>query len=159
MAKERRKTKRGTSRSKVRRSRPTPKPKVQSIRTPENKVRESSVTLSEGKGSKMTGGSLGGHFWHIFCDGKKAGRVFINMIDEEPLGKHASIQIFLNKHAQGKGIGRIAYRMACEESEYDELYAHMRKSNEASKRAALAAAFEIVEDERINQLVMLWKRH
>ena len=81
------------------------------------------------------------------------------MIDEEPFGKHASIQIFLNKQAQGKGIGRIAYRMACEESEHDELYAHMRKSNEASKRAALAAAFEIVEDERINQFVMLWKRN
>ena len=145
-------------RRKRRSTRPTPKPRPLRSSPSKEKVADALVTLSEGKGSKGTGGGAGGHFWHIFCDEKRAGRVFVNLIDEEPFGKHASVQIYLNKQSQGKGIGRVAYRLACESSKYDEVYAHMRKSNEASKRAALAAGFEIIDHDKVDQLAMRWRR-
>jgi hypothetical protein len=35
----------------------------------------------------------------------------------------------------------MGYRIACENSQYDVVYAHMRKSNIASRRAAEEAGF------------------
>lgn len=98
------------------------------------------------------------HYWRIRVAGKSAGKVFINEINEPPFGLHASIQIFLNKAHQGKGIGPIAYRRACELSSYDVIYAHMRKSNSASRKAALAAGFveDVTPGQR--QLTMRWNR-
>jgi RimJ/RimL family protein N-acetyltransferase len=71
---------------------------------------------------------------------------------------HASIQIHVNQAQRGRGIGRIAYREACEQSGHDRIIAHMRKSNVASQRAAAAAGFEVVEDPAIAQLAMAWRR-
>lgn len=124
-------------------------------RTP---VDPASVRLAPGKGSVGRGGDPGGHYWHIYAGEARAGYVYINVIDEAPFGKHASIQIHINQAQRGRGIGRLAYRAASEQSGHDRIIAHMRKSNVASQRAAAAAGFEVVEDPAIAQLAMAWRR-
>ncbi|WP_198920005.1 GNAT family N-acetyltransferase [Pseudomonas chlororaphis] len=89
---------------------------------------------------------------------KRAGTIFINLIEDEQRGKHASLQIFLNRTSQGRKIGRAAYQAACFASQYNEIYAHMRKSNTASKKAALYAGFEDATTSADTQLVMRWNR-
>jgi len=121
-------------------------------------VDPSEIHLVQGKGSKGKGGDPGGHYWHIYVRETRAGFVFINSIDEKPFGKHASIQIKINTKLQNRGIGRVAYRLACEKSTYDTVFAHMRKSNLASKKAAEAAGFQVFRDHEISQLAMVWKR-
>jgi len=119
---------------------------------------ENTVQLKKGRGSRKTGGGDGGYFWWIHCCENKVGRVFINFIDDEkPIGNHASIQVFLNKSSQGKHIGRWAYKKACEQSCYDEVYAHIGKGNKASIKSAEAAGFlRCFPQER--QVVMKWVR-
>lgn len=112
-----------------------------------------SVELVEGSKSK-----LHAFYWHIYANEVRAGQVYIDLIDDPILGRHASIHIFLNKKNQGKGIGKIGYAKACQKSGLDEIYAHMRKSNIPSKRAASAAGFEEVINENFHQLVMVWKK-
>jgi RimJ/RimL family protein N-acetyltransferase len=121
-------------------------------------VQADQVQLHPTKGTARRGGGAGGASWRIEVAGKRAGVVFINWIDEPPVGPHASIQIFLNEASQGRGIGREGYRLAAEASAYDVIYAHMRKSNIASRRAAEAAGF--IEDDRPghSQLLMVWRR-
>lgn len=116
------------------------------------------MTLVRTKGGTKTGGGPGGEAWRVTVGGKSAGRVFINRIDEPPFGPHASIQIFLNVDSQGRGIGRLGYRRACEASAYDTIYAHMRKSNIASARAAEEAGFVDATPAGANQKVMVWHR-
>ena len=43
-------------------------------------------------------------------------------------------------------------------SKYDIIYAHMRKSNIASKKAAIAAGFRELKIPKYTQLIMIWKR-
>jgi hypothetical protein len=130
-------------------SRTTPKRKQTT-----QKVNPDDVVLKQGKGGLKTGGMPGGKFWHIFHQGVRAGKVFINYDNDT---KKAEIQIFLNQKSQGKGIGRIAYRKACEDSKYQEIYALMRKSNIASIKAALAAGFKEIPS-KTNQTTMLWQK-
>ena len=137
-----------------RRTRPTPKPRSAPRRRPA--APESEISLRAGKGSPGTGGDPGGRYWHIDLKGQRVGRVFINVIDEPPQGVHPSIQIFVNKDQQGRGIGTVAYRLACEASGYDQVYAHMRRSNAPSRKAATAAGFAPVDDPGNKQLTMVW---
>ncbi len=138
--------------------RPTPKPKVAPSPPHRDPVTEADVYLAPVKGTADRGGGPGGEAWRIDVNGKRAGVIFINQIDEPPVGRHASIQIYLNKPSQGRHIGRVAYRKAAEVSEYAVIYAHMRKSNTASRRAAEEAGF--VEDDRPGhpQLLMVRSR-
>lgn len=140
----------------TRRRRPTPKPRPLARRG--TKLSQQAIALREGKGSADAGGRRGGHYWHIDVDGHRVGRVFINLMYEPPFGEHASIQIYLNRDQQGRGIGAIAYRLACEASDYDTVYAHMSKSNTASRRAATAAGFEELDRTDLRQLTMMWHR-
>lgn len=119
---------------------------------------EEEISLERGKGGRETGGGKGGFYWWIDAGEKRAGKVYINWVDIEPIGKHASIQIFLNKQSQGKHIGRFAYAKACKASSYDEIYAHMRKNNVASCKSAQAAGFEIVNMPGVAQLLLKWSR-
>lgn len=137
---------------------PTPKPKA--IRPSANKVpvAPAHVRLASMKGGPGRGGGSGGQAWRIDVDGKRAGVVFINFINEPPIGPHASIQIFLNAPNQGRKIGRVGYRMACEASVYHVIYAHMRKSNIASWRAAEEAGFVDATPTGATQKVMVWHR-
>jgi RimJ/RimL family protein N-acetyltransferase len=89
---------------------------------------------------------------------RRAGNVFINIIEHQILGRHASIQIHVNQDQRGRGVGKAAYRLACEMSDHAEIFAHMRKSNLASRRAAESAGFAAVNDGRITQLSMVWRR-
>lgn len=145
--------KRVTRRTRRRSTAPPPAPRV--TREP---VNPNGVNLVEGKGSSKSGGGPGGRYWHIQVGNKRVGNVFINIIKNEFFGEHPSIQIHLNQSARGMRIGRVAYRLACEQSGYDQVYAHMRKSNIASRRAAEEAGFEVIDDERIPQLSMKWQR-
>lgn len=103
---------------------------------------------------KGKGDGVGGEYWEVQVDGKRVGEVFINLIDEAPLGRHASLQIFLSKPEQGKGIGRIAYRMAADASRHDPIFLHMRKANIGSRLAAEAAGFSDVSPTTVTQLIL-----
>lgn len=134
--------------------RPTPKPKV--VKPPKGgpKINPGKVELVQKPGSKDKGGGPDGEYWDVMVDGVRAGEVFVNVIDEPPLGTHASMQIFLNQMDQGKGIGRAAYRKAADASRHDPLYLHMRKSNLASKLAAEAAGFKDTALPGVAQLIL-----
>lgn len=118
------------------------------------RVQESDVELRRGRGTQARGRKSGGFFWHIYHKDVRAGCVFVNY-DETTA--QASIQIFINRKSQSRGIGRIAYRRACEESGYSEVYAFMRQSNIASLRAAMAAGFHEVQP-HTSQVTMVWKK-
>ena len=135
-------------------ARPTPKPKV--VKPPKGgpKIGEEHVTIVPRDGHKGKGDGPDGEYWDVEVDGKRAGEVFVNVIDEPPLGRHASMQIFLNQPDQGKGVGRVAYRKAADASRHDTLYLHMRKSNEASRLAAEAAGFREVTPPDFRQLIL-----
>lgn len=139
-------------------TRPTPKPKVIKPRADVSPVASGAVTLTRTKGTPGRGGGRGGEAWRIDAEGKRAGVIFINVIDEPPIGRHASVQIYLNAASQGRHIGRIAYRKACEASEHDLIYAHMRKSNIASRRAAEDAGFVDVTPAGEAQCIMMRRR-
>lgn len=122
------------------------------------KLPAEAVHLFRTRGTPGRGGGQGGEAWRIEVNGKRVGTVFINLIDEKPVGKHASLQIYLNLKNQGLGIGRVAYRLACEASEYSTIFAHMRKSNVASKRAAEAAGFVDATPPSYQQLILVWTK-
>jgi hypothetical protein len=121
----------------------------------EERVKPIEIILKPGKGTKNRGGSKGGFFWHIYYKDKKVGKVFINYDHDK---QEAYIQVFVNRANQGKGIGRVAYKKACEESGYSSVFAIVRKSNIASIRAAEAAGFVKIGTES-GQLKMVWKKH
>jgi len=121
-------------------------------------VEPNKVRLEAGKGSSGRGSGPGGHYWHIYLDDARVGYVYINALDEPPFGKHASIQIHINGTHRGRGIGRVAYNLACEQSGHDEVIATMRKSNLASQRAAAQAGFSVIEDVKFSQMAMRWTR-
>lgn len=121
-------------------------------------AQEEDVELVRGKISQSKKEPPDSYFWKIFFRTKSAGKVSIDLMDELTLGRHASIQIFLNKTAQGKHIGRIAYERACRLSHYDVVYASMRRNNIASYRSAQAAGFREVKNKAFKQCVMKWTR-
>jgi RimJ/RimL family protein N-acetyltransferase len=121
-------------------------------------VDPSTVRLERGRGSKGRGDGRGGNYWHVYAADRRAGHVYVNVVDDDSLGPHASIQIQINKALQGRGIGKIAYRLAAEQSGHDTVYAHMRKSNTASRRAAEAAGFHVLDAPGERQLLMRWQR-
>jgi hypothetical protein len=135
-------------------TRPTPKPKL--LKPPKGgpKVGPDKVRLVPKNGHKDKGDGPGGEYWDVTVEGVRAGEVFVNVINEAPLGLHASLQIFLNQDQQGKGVGRVAYQMAAEASQHDPLYLHMRKSNLASKLAAEAAGFVDASPKGVTQLIL-----
>ena len=133
---------------------PTPKPPPVVAHSPLGPIDPGLVRLVPSRGTTKGGGGPGGEAWVIKASGERAGTVFINLIEEPPIGKHASLQIFLNRESQGRQIGRLAYRRACEASQYDVIYAHMRKSNIASRRAAEEAGFADVTPAGHSQLIM-----
>lgn len=134
--------------------RPTPKPKAAKPPKGGPRVDPGKVELIAKTGRKKKGDGPGGEYWEVAIDGKRAGEVFVNVIDEPPVGRHASLQIFLNQTQQGKGIGRIAYRMAAEASQHDVIHLHMRKANIGSRIAAEAAGFVDVSPPGFSQLIL-----
>jgi RimJ/RimL family protein N-acetyltransferase len=138
------------------RSTPPPPTSVRSGSRPP--VDPNEIRLEKGTGSAGRGSGPGGDFWHIYAGTTRAGAVYINVIDEPPLGIHASIQIQINQNCQGRGIGRIAYNLASAASQHNTIYAHMRKSNLASRKAAEYAGYVVADNVSVPQLIMVWKR-
>ena len=136
----------------------TPKPRPVKVRSDLPLVSVEDVKLIPVSGTPGKGSDIGGEKWRIEVGGIRAGEVFINVIDEPPLGVHASIQIYLNIKSQGRGIGRVAYLKACQLSQHDTIFAHMRKSNAPSRRAAEVAGFVEATPPGYNQLIMKWQR-
>lgn len=136
----------------------TPKPRPVKARSALPRVTARDVKLMPVSGTPGKGSGAGGEKWRIEVEGIRAGEVFINVIDEPPLGVHASIQIYLNIKSQGRGIGRVAYFQACQLSQHDTIFAHMRKSNAPSRRAAEVAGFVESTPSGYNQLIMKWQR-
>ncbi len=147
----------GEPRSKPKRLRSTARPARGANRR--EPVSAEQVALVRTRGTKGRGGGSDGEAWRIELDGKRCGRVFINLIDASPLGVHASIQIYLNQSSQGRHIGRVAYAKAAQASRYDVIYAHMQKANIASARAAEEAGFVDATPPEERQKVMIWRRH
>lgn len=139
-------------------ARETPKPRPVKSRTAEPKISTSEVDLVSVAGTPGKGKGLGGEKWRIDVGGVRAGEVYINVIDEPPIGRHASLQIYLNIKSQGRGIGRIGYAKACQLSAHEIIYAHMRRSNVASRRAAEAAGFMDATPPGFTQLILRWVR-
>jgi len=55
-------------------------------------------------------------------------------------------------------IGRMAYKCCCALSQYDVVYAHMRKSNTASRKAAEHAGFVDATAPEDSQRALVWRR-
>ncbi|MBK7918047.1 MAG: GNAT family N-acetyltransferase [Chloroflexi bacterium] len=126
------------------------------MKTPTDKVKESDIELVQGKGTKGSGGSAGGYYWHVYCKDKRVGRVYINLVTHESGKEYASITVELNQDSRGRGIGAICFRRACELSGYNKVYAEMRKSNIASQKAAARAGFSPAKGYKGPQLLMVW---
>jgi len=139
-----------SDRRRRRRCRPPPTTKPREC----ERVSPIAVEMKRGSGSPKAGGMPGGFFWHIYHLGQHVGRVFVNY--HAATGR-ASIQIFLNRKSQSKGIGRIAYQRACEQCGYPRVYALMKRSNVASQKAANAAGFYEVPLST-SQVTMLWTK-
>lgn len=139
-------------------ARETPKPRSVKPRTDSSKVSASEVHLISVAGTPNKGKGPGGEKWRIEVGGTRAGEVYINVIDEPPLGCHASLQIYLNIKSQGLGIGRVGYAKACQLSAHETIYAHMRRSNIASRKAAEAAGFVDATPPGFTQLILRWTR-
>ena len=122
------------------------------------KVQNEDVLLVPVAGTPGKGKGSGGEKWRIDVAGMRAGVVYINVIDDPLIGRHASIQIYLNIKSQGRGIGRLGYLKACQLSQHPTIYAHMRKSNIASRRAAEAADFVDATPRGYGQLIMVRRK-
>lgn len=140
------------------RSAKTPKPPAVKAKSRLGPVSPADVELVRTAGSRGRGGGPGGEAWIVMAEGKRAGTAYINMVSDNIRGSHASFHIFLNRPSQGRSIGRVAYRLGCESSNNDVIYAHMRKSNIASRVAAMHAGFTDATDADDSQLVLVWRR-
>lgn len=123
------------------------------------RAREEDVELVEGSGGPKTGGGPRGHYWHIRHHSNRAGRAYINYHETESGDSRPSITVELNERSRGHGIGTIVFRKACELSQYDEVFASVRKSNIASRKALERAGFRPVENWKGSELYLVWKRH
>lgn len=122
-----------------------------------SKSQAGNIHLVSGKGSTVAGTGVGGEYWHIYQGKKRVGKVFIN-VTESATGAYPSIQIFINKTDQGKGIGTLGYKLACAASKHKIIYANMRKSNIPSIKAAAKAGFK--EDPKYSgrQYAMVYRK-
>lgn len=124
-------------------------------KTTQQPINANEIHLKPGSGQNLQD-HVRGKYWHIMLGGTRVGKVYIDFRDNEVLGMHPSIDIFINKQFQGRHIGRYAYEFACKESGLSKVYMHTRKSNIGSIRAAEEAGFNKVEDQAFKQIVMVW---
>lgn len=97
--------------------------------------------------------------WNILADGKRAGNIHIGKEASRGDDSRDWITIHVNQALRGKGVGTEAYKLACAQSDLPIVYAHMRKSNLASRKAAEKAGFQVVEDALVHpQLCLVWRR-
>lgn len=151
-------TKRNSKRRSTARRRSYRPGKIPFVPSWEPRVIESAVTLVEGKGTPRKGKGELVHYWHIYHDAERVGRVSISWIQQSGAAPYASIDLAIAAASRGRGIGTIAYRKACAQSIYDEVFASIRKSNIASQIAAERAGFRPVEAGADRELRLVWSR-
>ncbi|NVZ45406.1 hypothetical protein HX780_09985 [Pseudomonas tolaasii] len=139
-------------------ARTTPKPPPVKAKSKLGPLPLDKLEFTRTPGTRERGGGPGGEAWVISVEGKRAGIAFINLVKDEVRGRHASFHVFLNRPSQGRQIGRGAYQYCCQNSQYDVIYAHMRKSNLASRKAAEHAGFKEASAVGDSQLVLVWYR-
>jgi RimJ/RimL family protein N-acetyltransferase len=115
------------------------------------------IELREGRGGRVHAG-VSGAYWHIFLDGRRVGHVAVVDAEDETFGQHGAIDIHVNQDQRGRQIGRVAYRLAAEQSARATVVARMRKQNAASRRAAEAAGFVAAPEAPGTQLTLVWRR-
>lgn len=120
-------------------------------------VKKGSVYLKSGSGQGLHD-HVRGKYWHIMVGESRVGKIYIDFKENEVLGIHPAVDIFINKQYQGRHIGRFAYDLACQQSGLDKIYMHTRKSNIGSIRAAEEAGFKKIEHELFKQIVMVWEK-
>lgn len=120
-------------------------------------VKAADIQLKQGSGQSLND-HVRGKYWHIMLGDTRVGKIYIDFKDNEVLGVHPSLDIFINQQFQGRHIGRYAYERACHESGLDKVYMHTRKSNIGSIRAAEEAGFKNLEHPSFKQIVMVWER-
>ena len=136
----------------------TPKPAAVQAKSKLGPATVDSIEFIKTPGSRERGGGPGGDAWIILAQGKRAGTAYISMVEDPIRGKHPSFHVFLNRPSQGRQIGRIAYEHCCVASQHNVIYAHMRKSNIASRKASEHAGFVEATAPEDSQLVMVWRR-
>jgi RimJ/RimL family protein N-acetyltransferase len=94
-------------------------------------------------------------YWHVHHGGKKAGKVYITRSKEGS----AFITVFLNKPMQGRGIGGVAFRLACELSDLPTIYAEVRRSNIPSQKALKKAGFSPFGRNASGEDILVWKKN
>lgn len=136
----------------------TPKPPTVRAKSGLGPVAPSDIELVHTSGTMLRGGGARGEAWIVMAEGKRAGTAYINVIEDSIRGSHASFHVFLNRPSQGRQIGRRAYQLGCANSQHEIIYAHMRKSNIASRNAAFHAGFINATAPEDSQLVLVWYR-
>ncbi len=136
----------------------TPKPPTVKAKSKLGPVKADDIEIISTSGTRHKGGGPGCEAWIVMAEGKRAGVAYINLLDDHIRGLHPSFHVFLNRPSQGRQIGRTVYKQCCLLSRYDVIYAHMRKSNTASRKAAEHAGFNDVSVKGDIQLVMVWRR-
>lgn len=90
--------------------------------------------------------------WKIYYKDSLAGKVSIKKSDKPTLDIHVS------KKYRSRGIGSKAIALALKNSDLDKVYAHIRKSNVASIKAARSAGFKESKDAKSRQIIMEWSK-
>lgn len=123
----------------------------------EPRAKDEDITLVEGKSTKLSNSDYS-HYWHIFFQDQRAGRVYITSVISDDKATQGAITVEINKQLRGLGIGTIVFRRAAELSQYDEVVADIRKSNMASRIAAERAGFKEIDNRKGTGLKMIWHR-
>lgn len=93
-------------------------------------------------------------YWHIYYKDRRAGKAYINSSTEGA----EFVSVFLNKPMQGRGIGGVAFRLACELSDLPAVYAEVRQSNLPSQKALRKAGFSLFGRNRSGEDILIWRR-
>lgn len=128
------------------------------MRSAEPRVSEDEVSFLPGKGTPGKGSEPGGHYWHLYVRGVRAGRAYINYHESTEGEPRPSITVELNRPSRGRGIGTIAFRKAAELSGYDRVFAAVAKKNIASHTALERAGYKPVAGWTGLGLYLVWER-
>lgn len=97
-------------------------------------------------------------YWHIFSQAKRVGRVWLTLKPRSELLAGIFISVEIYKNLQGKGIGQIAFRLACETSNENIIFGESRKGNIASIKAMEKAGFVLEEKTKSGVVCYKWIR-
>ena len=127
------------------------------VRSTASRVAPDSITLVPMRSMK-TGTAARRLGWFVQCEGQRAGRVTV-VRQEHPTRLQGKIDVQLNQHSRGRGIGTVAFRRASELSGCDEVFAIIAKSNTASWLAATRAGFVRIADDSSGELCLVWTKN